>query len=48
MTGDGWERVKEIVADALEREPAYRADFVHDACAGDAGLERHVASLLGA
>ncbi len=47
MTADGWERVKEIVADALEREPAYRADFVHDACAGDTVLERQVASLLG-
>ncbi|MEM9381314.1 MAG: serine/threonine-protein kinase [Planctomycetota bacterium] len=41
-----WERVKEIVADALEREPAARRAYVDTACGGDAALRAEVDSLL--
>ncbi|MEM1450841.1 MAG: serine/threonine-protein kinase [Planctomycetota bacterium] len=41
-----WERVKEIVADALEREPGERRAYVDSACGGDAALRVEVDSLL--
>lgn len=47
MTSQRWERIKGILADALEQEePAARAVFVAQACLGDAGLEREVNSFL--
>ena len=43
---DQWPRVKEIFHEVLEREPAERAAFLHQACEGDAGLEQAIQSLL--
>lgn len=41
-----WNRVKDIHADALEREPSERADFLAAACGPDVDLRRQVESLL--
>ncbi len=51
MSGNGltparWQRVKEIVADALDRSAADRATFVANACADDDSLRHEVESLL--
>jgi eukaryotic-like serine/threonine-protein kinase len=46
MTPARWQRVKEIVADALEHSPAERSAFVATACADDDSLAREVESLL--
>jgi tetratricopeptide (TPR) repeat protein len=46
MTPEVWQRVKRIVGAAHERPAAERRAFVAAACAGDAGLEREVESLL--
>jgi tRNA A-37 threonylcarbamoyl transferase component Bud32 len=43
-----WERVKEIVADALELPRGERADFVGRACAADVELRHDVETLLAA
>ena len=48
MDPQSWQRVKEIFLDAVEREPAVRAGFLREACAGDAGLLAEVQSLLSA
>jgi serine/threonine protein kinase len=46
MSGERWERVKDITADALERPPAERPSFVDQACHGDAEIAREVTRLL--
>jgi serine/threonine protein kinase len=43
-----WMRVKDIVADALARPSAERAQVLDDACDGDDALRREVESLLSA
>ena len=43
-----WERIEALCDAALEHEPAQRAAFLEQACAGDAGLRREVRSLLEA
>ncbi len=43
-----WRRIEELLAAALDREPAARERFLDAACAGDSGLRREVASLLAA
>ena len=43
-----WTRIEEILAGALEREPAERAAFLDEACGGDASLRGEVDSLLAA
>jgi len=43
-----WERIKRIVADAMERDPADRPGFVREAAAGDAELEAEVLRILAA
>ena len=48
MTGERWERIKQIFASALERDPSTRAAFLDGACAGDAEMRREVESLLAA
>jgi eukaryotic-like serine/threonine-protein kinase len=48
MTPERWGRVKEIFAAALEQEPAHRASYVEQACAGDDELRTEVISLLEA
>ena len=48
MTPERWRAVDAILKGALARDPAERDAFVADACAGDVGLRREVASLLAA
>ncbi|HVS01809.1 MAG TPA: serine/threonine-protein kinase [Thermoanaerobaculia bacterium] len=43
-----WQRVKELLAAALERPPAERESFLGSACAGDSALRREVDDLLTA
>jgi eukaryotic-like serine/threonine-protein kinase len=43
-----WLKVKEIVGEALERDPAERDSFVDEACLQDADLRFEVESLLAA
>jgi predicted esterase len=45
---DRWQRVKQIVAAALERPAAAREAFLREACAGDDGLRREVDSIIDA
>ena len=46
MTPETWERVQRIFTAALERPPEARAEFIEDACRGDAELRKEVESLL--
>jgi eukaryotic-like serine/threonine-protein kinase len=46
MTPERWQQIKAIVNDALEREPGERAQFLAQACGGDAALRAEVDSLL--
>jgi serine/threonine protein kinase/tetratricopeptide (TPR) repeat protein len=46
MPPERWERVKNILQSALERDPADQPGFVAAACAGDEALRREVESLL--
>ncbi len=46
LSPNQWRRVKEIFHEALEREPAQRTAFLHEACEGDAPLEQVIQSLL--
>jgi serine/threonine-protein kinase len=51
MTGaptERWRRIEELLAAALDREPAARARFLDAACAGDTDIRREVDSLLAA
>ena len=48
VTPEMWQKVKEVVGEALEREPAKRAAFLDSACDGDANLRAEVESLLAA
>jgi serine/threonine protein kinase len=43
-----WTRIEEILAAALERDPAERAAFLDHACAGDSAIRGEVDSLLSA
>jgi hypothetical protein len=43
-----WQKVKEIVGAALEREPRERSAFLDEACAHDDKLRAEVESLLAA
>lgn len=46
MKPERWQKVEQIYHAALEREPAQRATFLNEACAGDEPLRREVESLL--
>jgi len=46
MDSERWTRVKQLVDQALAREPSARETFLADACAGDADLRAEVESLL--
>src|SRR5436309_159524 len=48
MTPERWEQIGRIYHAALEREPAERAAFLDEACAGDAALRQEVESLIAA
>jgi len=46
MDSERWARVKELVDQALARDPTARAGFLAEACEGDGGLRAEVESLL--
>jgi len=46
MTGESWERVKEILHQAMQLAPDQRSGFLDEACASDAALREEVESLL--
>lgn len=47
MTPERWQKVKAILADAIERDDALlRAAFVESSCAGDLLLKQEVEALL--
>jgi eukaryotic-like serine/threonine-protein kinase len=41
-----WERIKEIFASALERDPSERAEFLRQACSGEDSVRAELESLL--
>ena len=43
-----WQRIKEIVGSALERQPAERSAFLDEACSQDTEVAAEVESLLAA
>jgi hypothetical protein len=46
VKSDRWQKLKNVFNEALERDPAQRAVFLDEACAGDAALREEVESLL--
>jgi serine/threonine protein kinase len=46
MTPERWQRIKSVVADAMEKPVPARAAFVSSACGEDTSLRRDVESLL--
>jgi len=48
MTPERWQKVDEVLQDALDRAPAERAAFLHEACLGDEELQRETSSLIEA
>jgi eukaryotic-like serine/threonine-protein kinase len=48
MDASRWERLKQLLDLALEKEPDQRSAFLHEACAGDESLRQEVESLLAA
>ena len=46
MASERWQRVEDLFLEALAVPAAARTAFLHDACAGDASLEREVDELL--
>jgi serine/threonine protein kinase/predicted Zn-dependent protease len=47
MHPETWKKVEALLQSALDRPPAERDAFLHEACAGDQLLEREVRGLLG-
>ena len=43
-----WEKIKEIVGTALERDPAHRAAYLDEACAQNPTLRPEIESLISA
>ena len=48
MDSKRWQRIKELLHSALEREPGERIRFLNEACAGDSSLRNEVVSLIAA
>ncbi len=46
MTPETWEKIKDVLATALDMAPEKRAQYLDQCCAGDTGLRRHVELLL--
>src|SRR5277367_3095384 len=46
MTREQWQNVRKTLEGALETDPAERARYLDQACAGDVELRREVESLL--
>ena len=48
LTPDRWERVQELLLEAMQRPEGEREAWLAEACAGDASLDEEVRSLLAA
>jgi serine/threonine-protein kinase len=48
MTPEHWQRVKELLRSALEREPSARAAYLLESCGDDAALRAEIESLVAA
>ena len=48
MTPERWERLRELICEALDREPAARAEYLERACANESELRAQVESLIAA
>ena len=48
ITPERWERLRELICEALDREPAARAEYLERACANDSELRAQVESLIAA
>ena len=48
MKAERWQKLDELFHAALEHDPASRAAFLDEACAGDESLRKQVAVLLKA
>ena len=46
MTGERWEKIKELFETALEREGSLRAAFLDEACSGDPSLRAELGELI--
>src|SRR5947209_2879601 len=46
MTSERWQQIEQLFHSALEREPAQRAAFLAEACAGDDSLRREIETLI--
>ena len=46
MSEIAWDRIETILADALEREPGQRDEFIAEVCGGDEVLRARVLELL--
>lgn len=46
MRPERWQQLKQVFQSALERDPAERSAFLHQACGGDAELRSEVESLI--
>jgi eukaryotic-like serine/threonine-protein kinase len=46
MTPEQWQRTRHLLNEALQREPARRAGFLTEVCAGDDALRRDLEALL--
>src|SRR5688572_29550021 len=46
MPENSWNKIKELVEEALQRKPDERSAFLDEACLGDNGLRREVESLV--
>src|SRR5689334_8102250 len=46
MTAERWRQIEELFAQAVERPPADRQQFIEQACEGDEALKRELESLL--
>ena len=46
MTPEHWQQVREILEEALERDPSARRRFIEQTCAGDPAVRRDVEALV--
>jgi len=46
MTPERWQRARQVLNEALEREPHERARFLAEACSGDESLRQEVEALV--
>src|SRR5262249_55205819 len=46
MTPEGFQQLEKLFNSALEREPSQRADFLQEACGGDASLQKQLEALV--